>query len=68
MDMGIASAVIITIATIGFISNMAMHADPERMALARRHEDERSMLHELLAALVAWAVICLVPILVLAGF
>lgn len=68
MDMGIASAIIITIATLGFIKNITLKADPERMALQRRHEDESSMLHELLAALVAWAIICLVPILVLAGF
>lgn len=68
MNMGIVSAIIITIATISFITNMARKADPERMALQRKREDESSMLHELLAALVAWVIISLVPILVLAGF
>lgn len=66
--MGIVSAVIVTIATISFITNMARKADPERMALYRRHEDETSMLHGLLASLVAWVIISLVPILVLIGF
>lgn len=66
--MGIVSAVVVTIATLGFISNMTRKADPERMALQRKREDESSMLHELLAALVAWVIISLVPILVLIGF
>ena len=68
MDMGIASAVIITIATIGFISNMATHADPERMALMHDHENSSSMLSAFVAAAITWAIICLVPILVLIGF
>lgn len=68
MDMGIASAVIITIATISFITNMARKADPERMALMHDYENNSSMLSTFVSAAITWAIICLVPILVLAGF
>ena len=68
MDMGIVSAVVITLATVCALMQMSAKVDPERMALSRREEDRRSVLHTLLLVMVFWAFGCLVPVLVLAGF